>query len=284
VYDPDLFAVGTRWNLYAVSGDTWTKNTDVGASGVLTVADRNIITGVITWSANSAAISADEYLVPYGQYGIRMNGLGDILNDNSTVTVNDNYVVRRALTTLGGLSRADYPGLKSTIVQMGSGTATDITEVELFGFITSMAADLGKKTGATAMFCHPYTLISIWNLISKIRAAKVNDAIKLGAGGEAKIEFPLMKGEATISGVLGWKKYCLDAFDFSNKKETAMRTVTKPHFIDQGGPNGIWKYMGQESGPHAWAAFYDTIIAWPFNPRMCGELTDIQLPSKFQIV
>lgn len=283
VYDPDLFAIGTRWNIYAVSSDTWTKNTSVGATGVLTVADRNIITGEITWSANSSAITAGEYLVPNGQYGIRMNGLGDILNNNATITVNTNYVVRRALTSLGGLSRATYPGLKSTIVQLGGGTVTDLTEAKLFGFIAAMAADLGRKSGATTMFCHPFTLVSIWNLIAKIRAAKVSDAIKLGAGGEATIEFPLLKSQGKISGVLGWKKYCLSCFDFSNKKESAMRTVVPGHFLDFGGENGIWKYMGGESAPHAHAAFYDTILSWPFNPRMCAELTDIQLPTEYQI-
>jgi hypothetical protein len=282
VYDPDLFAIGTRWNLYGVSSDTWTKDTGVGASGVLTVADRNIITGEITWSANSGAITAGYYLVPNGQYGLRMNGLGDILNNNSTITVNTNYIVRRALTSLGGLSRATYPGLKSTIVRLGNGTATDITEANLFGFIAALAANLGNKTGATTMFCHPFTLVSIWNLISKIRTAKVSDAIKLGAAGEASIEFPLLKGVGKITGVLGWKKYCLSCFDFSNKKESAMRTVVPGHFIDQG-ENGVWKYMGGENAAHAWAAFYDTIISWPFNPRMCGELTDIQLPSEYQI-
>lgn len=283
VYDPDLFAVGTRWNLYGVSSDTWTKDTGVGVSGLLTVADRNIITGEITWTTNSGAITAGYYLVPAGQYGLRMNGAGDILNNNATITVNTNYIVRRALTTIGGLSRATYPGLKSTIVQLGNGTATDITEAKLFGWIAAMAADMGKKTGATTMFCHPFTLVSIWNLISKIRTAKVSDAIKLGAGGEATIEFPLMKGKATISGVLGLKKYCIDAYDFTNKKESAMRTVVPGHFLDFGGENGIWKYMGGESAAHAWAAFYDTIVSWPMNPRMCSELTDIQLPTEYQI-
>lgn len=282
VYDPDLMPIGTRWNLYGVSGDTWTKNTSVGVSGLLTVTDCNIKTGEITLSSNSSAITAGDYLVPYGQYGIRMNGLGDILNNNTNITVND-YVVRRALTSLGGLSRATYPGLKSRISVPADGAPYEITTAALFGFIAEMATAMGKKSGATTGFCHPFTLISIWNVIEKIKTARLGDSVKFGAGGEATIQFPLLKGQGTISGVIGYKKYCLDWFDFSDPEETAMRTVVEPHFIDHGGRDGIWKYEGKPGGVHQYSAVFDGIVGWPFNPRMCGEMAGLQLPTEYQI-
>jgi len=281
VRDTDLIRIGSRLTVYGVSTDTWTLNTGVGTSGTITVTGVNHQTRTITIAANGGTIADGSYLCH--NYGICLNGIGDILAQGASNITVGSYVVRRLLDSYANNLRSSYPGLQAPVSWVGTAnTATDFTAASLFEWIADMAMNQdGQMCGATDMFGHPHTLISVWNAIAQIRQMGIRDnRVEYGSKGEVTFSHPTLRdGTVTIKGIGGWKKYILDAFDFSDKENSKMRWDAAPHWVETDETGGIFRYEGRPSGTDTWSGIYKVLIGMPWNPAVCGTLAGIQLPA-----
>jgi hypothetical protein len=119
-------------------------------------------------------------------------------------------------------------------------------------------------------------------LVEQLKVLQNNGAtIKMGAKGEAELYHPILRdGMVKFHGQLGFKKYALDAFDFSGDN-IKIRWSAPPHFVeDQNGH--ILRYDGAPGATHTMSGIYEVLMGLIINPQACSTLCGIQLPSKFQ--
>jgi hypothetical protein len=286
VRDTSFLRKGQRIIFYGVSSDSWTANTGPGTSGVCTVSTVNHQTRTITVAANGSTIVDGSYLVPYPHYGIALNGIGDILAHGTENLTVGSYIVRRLLDSYGNQSRTSYPALEAPWSWVGTAnTPADFTALALFEWIADMAsAQDGQMCGATDVFGHPHTLISVWNAIAQLRTMGIKDnRVEYGAKGECTFSHPTLRdGTVTIKGLGGWKKYVLDAFDFSDKENSKMRWDAPPHWVETDETGGIFRYAGAPGATDTWSGVYKTLVGMPWNPAVCGTLAGINLPANKQ--
>ena len=286
VMDTDHLRKGNRINVYDVSGDTWTKDASAFTSGEGVVTAVNHQTLTITVNANTHPLTAGQYIVPAGQYGICLNGIGDILAHGAENITVGNYVVRRLLDSYGNQSRSLYPALEAPVSWVGTAnTPADFTPAALFEWVADMAsAQDGQMCGATDVFGHTHTLISVWNAIAQLRTMGVKDnRVEYGAKGECTFSHPTLRdGMVTIKGMGGWKKYVLDAFDFSDKENSKIRWDAAPHWVETDETGGIFRYDGGPGRTHTRSGIYNVLLGMPWNPAVCGTLAGIQLPVNKQ--
>ncbi|GAG31170.1 unnamed protein product, partial [marine sediment metagenome] len=204
----------------------------------------------------------------------------------TNVTVG-NYVVRRLLDSYGNNARSSYSALVSPLSWVGlDNTPTDFTASSLFEWIADMASSQdGQMCGATAVFGHTHTLISVWNAIAQLRTMGIKDnRVEYGSKGECTFSHPTLRdGMVKIQGMGGWKKYVLDAFDFSDTENTKIRWDGPPHWVETDETGGIFRYDGKPGSTHTWSSIYSMLIGMPWNPAVCGTLAGIQLPTRKQV-
>jgi len=291
VHDTDLIKPGQRLEIYTVSGGTWTQNTNPGSSGTITVTQVHPTSAngpYIVISANGNTIADGSFLVYDGMYNICNYGIGDAVQANADIYCGS-YYIAHALTTYANLSRDTYPAFSSLVYQPdGAGGLGDISISRLFTWLAHIAGHQGEGVAAvTDIIGHPLTMVHVWEKLAPAWNRQTNApqgvSLVIGAKGEATLAHPTLKyGAVTFHGHIGWKKYCLHAFDFNDPEAFVIRHAGEPHYIDKGGEGGIFSYDGYPGGYHTWSAVYDYLWGPVISPRACSVYAGVQLPADEQ--